>query len=345
MTQTPSPWTADDLAKLKKLAGSSLSEMQSELGRSISSIRRRCKQNSIEFRDARTPVDGPMDRAPRTGRTQWSDDEFKRLTELSMQNASIKEMAAEVGRTPVAVRSKCRQLGLHFRDTRPEGSGQNKVVERNRRWTPEMLAELAELAKGFSIAEIADHYGLASGTIIATLKHYGIPGRGKSAAARDPRATARRLASRAANRDEKYPRSGPWLCTQCGVEQPIENFYQASGERRRDGKTGPRAENHTCRRCQRAYRLRHYYNITIDQYEVMLAEQGGVCACCGKPESATQRGAVLPLSVDHSHLCCPGKLSCGKCVRELLCRECNRRVEAFETEGWAMYANYLERHR
>jgi hypothetical protein len=27
--------------------------------------------------------------------------------------------------------------------------------------------------------------------------------------------------------------------------------------------------------------------------------------------------------VDHDHTCCPGKKSCGKCIRGFLCRACN----------------------
>lgn len=35
-------------------------------------------------------------------------------------------------------------------------------------------------------------------------------------------------------------------------------------------------------------------------------------------------GATDDLQVDHDHACCPGKKSCGACVRGVLCGGCNR---------------------
>jgi hypothetical protein len=80
------------------------------------------------------------------------------------------------------------------------------------------------------------------------------------------------------------------------------------------------------RRLQRGYNfenLRRCYRITVEKYNEMLIQQGGVCAICGEPETVVVRGRVINLAVDHDHSCCPGKTSCGKCVRGLLCRRCN----------------------
>ena len=64
----------------------------------------------------------------------------------------------------------------------------------------------------------------------------------------------------------------------------------------------------------RARSLFYKYKLTVEQYDAMLANQGGACAICLEDR---------PLNVDHDHSCCPGERSCGKCVRGLLCRRCN----------------------
>lgn len=57
--------------------------------------------------------------------------------------------------------------------------------------------------------------------------------------------------------------------------------------------------------------LKHDFGLTPEQYETMLARQGGVCAICGFPPK-TRR-----LAVDHDH----GE---SKRVRGLLCFRCNK---------------------
>lgn len=57
------------------------------------------------------------------------------------------------------------------------------------------------------------------------------------------------------------------------------------------------------------------YGVTPEDYDRMFAEQGGVCAICGQPETATRRGIVRSLCVDHDHT--------TGVVRGLLCSRCN----------------------
>jgi hypothetical protein len=80
----------------------------------------------------------------------------------------------------------------------------------------------------------------------------------------------------------------------------------------------------TYKRFQKDGWLRLNYHKSLEWYETKLAEQNGVCAICGKPESRkTPKSEVKSLAVDHNHRCCSGHRSCGKCVRGLICENCN----------------------
>lgn len=59
------------------------------------------------------------------------------------------------------------------------------------------------------------------------------------------------------------------------------------------------------------------YGITTEEYDRILNAQNGRCKACGIPPT------TRALSIDHDHSCCPGKKSCGKCIRGLLCTSCN----------------------
>lgn len=73
-----------------------------------------------------------------------------------------------------------------------------------------------------------------------------------------------------------------------------------------------------CPRCRKDQALRTNYGITLEHYEKLLADQGGVCAICGVVDVDGRT-----LHVDHDHGCCPDRRSCGQCIRGLLCSSCN----------------------
>ncbi len=64
-----------------------------------------------------------------------------------------------------------------------------------------------------------------------------------------------------------------------------------------------------------AARLRKY-GVTPEKFESMILAQGNSCAICVRPFTSTPH-------IDHDHACCPGASSCGRCVRGLLCSNCN----------------------
>lgn len=57
------------------------------------------------------------------------------------------------------------------------------------------------------------------------------------------------------------------------------------------------------------------FGISHAEYAELHQGQGGVCAICKKPETATRNGKVKSLAVDHCH-------STGR-IRGLLCADCN----------------------
>ena len=65
------------------------------------------------------------------------------------------------------------------------------------------------------------------------------------------------------------------------------------------------------------------YGMTPDEFQAMLADQGGVCFICGREEVLDRA-----LSVDHCH-------TCGA-VRGLLCCRCNFALGAFGDSGQKM---------
>jgi recombination endonuclease VII len=70
----------------------------------------------------------------------------------------------------------------------------------------------------------------------------------------------------------------------------------------------------TCRNQEEVFRK---YKMTSADYLKLLRKQKGLCLACGEPPDGRR------LQVDHSHSCCPGQHTCGKCVRGLVHLECN----------------------
>lgn len=97
-----------------------------------------------------------------------------------------------------------------------------------------------------------------------------------------------------------------------------------ASKRRAAPHSGPRCATHDreVRRARKAARHGNYvqkqYGLGEYDYGYMYEAQNGTCAICERATGATRR-----LSVDHDHKCCNGPVSCGACVRGLLCRPCN----------------------
>src|ERR1700741_3878738 len=78
---------------------------------------------------------------------------------------------------------------------------------------------------------------------------------------------------------------------------------------------------------EKSRKLIYYYRITLIEYEELLVKQNGRCKIC--PNTPKTAGTLV---VDHSHSCCPGRRSCGKCIRGLLCSACNTAIGLLEDD-------------
>lgn len=155
------------------------------------------------------------------------------------------------------------------------------------------------------------------------------------------------------------------ICARCFMLKSLSEFYR--NKRYKDGRFS------WCRVCHQDYQkenrdlitqrnreaktkdpdkfkdkwLRSNYGISLDKFNVMLNDQGGRCAICLTNEPPKRGGNLIGFHIDHDHSCCPGKKSCGKCVRGLLCQHCNQGLGQFRdnTDRLLGALTYLERTR
>lgn len=121
-------------------------------------------------------------------------------------------------------------------------------------------------------------------------------------------------------------------CRRCGEWLPEDSFARSS--------RSPDGLQQWCRSCRSEHyrsqaekvrdRMREArFGLTRDQFDALLAAQGGGCAICG-----TSDPGKAYWHVDHDHSCCPSSdKTCGKCVRGILCRACNHGIGNFRDDA------------
>lgn len=101
------------------------------------------------------------------------------------------------------------------------------------------------------------------------------------------------------------------VCPTCKERKPRSAFWAPSDRTRNPS---------VCSGCQGAAHRERMFGVSSRSYASLLEAQGGHCANC--PRTEAENGKAL--AVDHNHACCPGRKSCGECVRGLLCSNCNK---------------------
>lgn len=131
-------------------------------------------------------------------------------------------------------------------------------------------------------------------------------------------------------RARDYCARGPGHAPPC--HSPARMEKQRVGRRARVREDAPEAKA----RWRRTHHLKRY-GLTTEKFVQLLEAQGRACGMCRVPFEAGQK-----ICVDHDHACCPGeKASCGRCVRGLLCNDCNTALGQIERK-YEMARGYLD---
>lgn len=107
---------------------------------------------------------------------------------------------------------------------------------------------------------------------------------------------------------------------------------------------GPRCATHhrafrsRQKAAQHDKRVQQTYGLAPGEYGRLYEFQDGLCFICRRAN-----GTVRKLAVDHDHKHCKDLPACGKCVRGLLCKTCNRMLGHLrdDPEAFTRAAEYL----
>lgn len=100
-----------------------------------------------------------------------------------------------------------------------------------------------------------------------------------------------------------------------GHEYTTENTY-----------TNPQGRR-WCRTCARANSVIQHakqFGLTPEVIQELRDTQNNQCAICKRDFDGPR-----VMHIDHDHACCPSSKSCGRCVRALLCSQCNQGLGSF----------------
>lgn len=147
------------------------------------------------------------------------------------------------------------------------------------------------------------------------------------------------------------------VCSKCLATKDLSKFFPLYGKRVKPGTVSS-----WCKTChtaagklykqtnaearkryaeqRRRWHFKKKFGITVEQYDQMLANQGGLFALCRTDRrTINTHGTLRKLAIDHDH-------ETGR-VRALLCETCNRGLGLMRDDPALLRAGatYIERHK
>ncbi len=108
-------------------------------------------------------------------------------------------------------------------------------------------------------------------------------------------------------------------CGRCNLNKLINEFTL--------NRSQPTGFSIYCKPCRRSIDMFQNFGLTEQRFQDLLIAQENQCAIC-----CTIEPHLGQWHVDHDHSCCPGKRSCGNCVRGILCLQCNLSLGGFRDD-------------
>ena len=143
-------------------------------------------------------------------------------------------------------------------------------------------------------------------------------------------------------------------CHICKIDKPVRSFYTD----RRNSKVAnyqggcKKCRQHIIYKKDKELRLEMWKlysrrankkrrGLTLEQFDLLLEKQNGLCAICGLPEIDKNQHGIKDLAIDHNH-------QTNK-VRGLLCVKCNRALGLFNVDNFGILnlqkaIDYVEQH-
>jgi len=119
------------------------------------------------------------------------------------------------------------------------------------------------------------------------------------------------------SRVDIYDEFGNRMCMECEQLLPIEKFSDRG-----------RYKNSRALSCASCVSLWTNFRLSWAAFQELIENAAGRCEICGTDDP----GTGTRWNVDHDHGCCSTNKTCGKCVRGILCRDCNWEIARMDDD-------------